>query len=81
MILNIVKIGNSQGIRIPKTILKECGIHDRIDLEIKNHNIVIKPLKPREGWEEAFKKMRKNNDDRLLIPDSLDLETGDDWEW
>jgi antitoxin MazE len=81
MILDIIKIGNSQGIRIPKNILKECGIQDKIDLEIKGHNILIKPLKTREGWEESFKEMRENNDDSLLISDDLDLEIGDDWEW
>lgn len=42
MILDIVQIGNSQGIRIPKSILEECGINKKIDLEVKNNTITIK---------------------------------------
>ena len=55
MILDIVQIGNSQGIRIPKSILEECGINKKIDLEVKNNTITIKPVEIRKGWEEAFK--------------------------
>ena len=82
MILDIVKIGNSQGIRIPKIILEECGISEQIDIEVKNHSILIKPVNPRKNWEEAFKKMRKNEDDKMLIDDNVDLENEDgEWEW
>jgi antitoxin MazE len=45
MILDIVQIGNSQGIRIPKSILEECGINKKIDLEVKNNTITIKKLR------------------------------------
>lgn len=78
MILDIVKIGNSQGIRIPKTILQECGISNQVEVEVKNHNIFIKPINPRKNWESSFKKMAKNKDDKLLIIDDIDLE---EWEW
>ncbi len=82
MILDIVKIGNSQGIRIPKSILEECGIAEKVEVEVKNHNIFIKPINPRSGWEESFKKMRKNDDDKLLIEDNVDLDNVEgDWEW
>jgi len=80
MILDIVKIGNSKGIRIPKTILEECGISGQVEVEVKNHNIFIKPLNSRNNWEKEFKKMRSNNDDELIIEDNLDLEESD-WEW
>lgn len=82
MILDIVKIGNSQGIRIPKNLLEECGITKKVEVEIKNHTISIKSANPRNGWAESFKKMRKNGDDKLLIEDNIDLENIDgDWEW
>ena len=82
MIIDIVKIGNSQGIRIPKSILQECGITKKIDLEVKGHDICLKPVNPRVGWEKAFKKMRDNEDDQLLIDDTIDLDNeGEDWEW
>ena len=82
MILDIVKIGNTQGIRIPKNILEECGISEQIDIEVKNHSILIKTVNPRKNWAESFKKMRENEDDKMLIDDNIDLENEDgEWEW
>lgn len=76
MKVNIVPIGNSKGIRIPKAILQQCRIKKYVNLVVENEHIVIKPYhgKPRRNWEQAFEKMRKNKDDRLLIEDKLDIE-------
>ncbi len=83
MKLSIVKIGNSKGIRLPKTILKQCQIESEVDLQLKNNIIIIKPIhstKTRANWENAFKRMHLKNDDKLLIKDTLDLNM-EDWEW
>lgn len=77
----IVRIGNSKGVRIPAYILKECNIKDRIELEVRDGKIIITPVdRPREGWSEKFKKMHKNDDDKCIIDDNIGLEAGD-WEW
>jgi antitoxin ParD1/3/4 len=34
-------------------------------------------VKPREGWDTAFKKMHDNGDDQLLIPDVFEDENID----
>ena len=67
MKLNIITIGNSKGIRIPSTILKQCNIEKELDLEVKDNEIILKPAKnkPRDGWDNAFKLMRRRNDDAL----------------
>ncbi|MDD2433489.1 MAG: AbrB/MazE/SpoVT family DNA-binding domain-containing protein [Clostridia bacterium] len=78
---DIIKIGNSQGIRLPVTILKQCGIDSKVELEIKDNCIIIKPLKTtRQGWAEAFKLMHKEGDDSLLIPEEIDNEILEDWD-
>ncbi len=79
---SIIKIGNSQGIRIPKTVLQQCEIEKEVDIEIKGNLIILKPLhkKAREGWNEAFKQMKKHKDDKLLIDDDIDAQM-DDWKW
>ncbi|HEY3424686.1 MAG TPA: AbrB/MazE/SpoVT family DNA-binding domain-containing protein [Negativicutes bacterium] len=70
---DIIKIGNSRGIRIPAALLKQCGIDKKVEIEVKHNNIILKPIKnPREGWSAAFKEMNKHGDDQLLIPDELD---------
>ena len=82
MLLSVVPIGNSRGIRIPKAILEQCNIRDQIELEVENGRIILEPVhdSPRQGWEEAFQAMAANGDDNLLIPDNVDMGM-DDWEW
>lgn len=81
MILPVVRIGNSKGIRIPKAILEQCRITDQVDVEVHKENITLKRhKKPREGWAEQMKKMRRRGEDDLLIPDNVDLDS-EGWEW
>ncbi len=83
MITKIVPIGNSKGIRIPNHIMKLLHIDNKVDMVInENKNeIILRPVKNiREGWEEQFKKMNENNDDVLVIDDTIDLNN-DDWAW
>lgn len=78
----IVPIGNSKGIRIPKAILEQCHIKSDVELETRDETIIIRPWKkkPRANWEQTFKKMHENKDDRLVIDDSLDLNL-ESWKW
>ncbi len=82
MIINIVPIGNSKGIRIPKAILDQCGIENEVDLEVENGKIIIEPINkiPRKGWTESFTQMAETGEDHLLLEDTIDLEM-EDWEW
>lgn len=43
MDINIVKIGNSQGIRIPKTVLKQVGMDKKARLIVEDGIIKIMP--------------------------------------
>ena len=82
MKVDVVPIGNSRGIRIPKPILQQCHIKKYVDLEVENEHIVIEAYhtKPRRNWEQAFEKMHQNKDDRLFIDDNLDIDT-EKWTW
>lgn len=81
MILPVVRIGNSKGIRLPKAILEQCHITDSVDVEVNKENITLKPHRqPREGWANQMKKMNQTGDDKLLIPDQVDLDF-EGWEW
>jgi antitoxin MazE len=81
---HVVKIGNSQGIRIPKPLLDQTGIKDDVELEVDKTQIIIRPISnPRLGWENAFKSMAQNCDDALIngndnISHSWDNE---EWQW
>jgi antitoxin MazE len=80
----IVSIGNSQGIRIPKALLEESGLSGEVDLELCEAGIVIKKTKkPRQHWEDAFKAMAENDDDDIS-GEELDEPSAFDrkgWKW
>jgi antitoxin MazE len=67
----LIQIGNSRGIRIPKAILLQCEISGEVNLAVKGRQIILSPLpeKPRQGWREAAAEMAAAGDDALLIPD------------
>lgn len=58
MQLQLRKIGNSQGIILPRPMLQQVGIETEIDLEVIDGAIILRPAKPhlRAGWDEAFAK-------------------------
>ncbi|MGF1590544.1 MAG: AbrB/MazE/SpoVT family DNA-binding domain-containing protein [Pleurocapsa sp.] len=41
MKIDIIKIGNSQGVRIPKTIMEQCGFGESVEMEIKDGNLSV----------------------------------------
>lgn len=78
----LIKIGNSQGVRIPKAIIKQAHLENSpLEFEVTAQGLLLKPVqkKPREGWAEAFKDMAASGDDALLIDDGLDLDF-EGWE-
>jgi antitoxin MazE len=78
MNLQLTKIGNSQGIRIPKPILEQCGFKNTVSVEVREHILIIKPAREcRKGWDKAFKLMHKNKDDELLDRGILKSEFDD----
>ena len=80
----IVRIGNSQGIRIPKAILEQTGLCGEVELITHEDSLIIRPARrPREGWTAAFQEMARRGDDGLLDDPSPSLSTWDedDWEW
>jgi len=81
---NIVRIGNSRGIRIPKTLLKQCRLGEAVELEVEKDRLVIRPAKkPRSGWDEAFREMAQRGDDVLLDREATTPSDWDrtEWEW
>lgn len=80
MEIAIIKIGNSKGLRLSKTIIEKYNIKDKVELILEKDQIIIKAIdEPRKDWENAFKNMRSNNDDKLLMNDVFDDENFDEW--
>ncbi len=78
----IVRIGNSQGLRIPKPVLEQAGLRDEVEISVRGHSLVIRPARrPREGWDAAFREMAARGDDTLLDGDVATSSAWDEGEW
>lgn len=78
----IIKIGNSQGIRIPKPLLEQSGIHTEVEIEVQSGQLIVRAApQSRLGWDEAFAAMAEQQDDVLL--DDVATTNWDqvEWEW
>jgi len=83
----LTKIGNSQGIRIPKPIIKQANLENvEIEFEVVKDGLLLKPIKKsvRENWKENIQKTlanNKNREDNALLKEFLNDDDLDDWEW
>ncbi len=56
----IVRIGNSQGVRIPKPLLEQTGLQGEVEITAEQDALVIRPTRrPRKGWACAFEEMAR----------------------
>jgi antitoxin MazE len=80
----IVRIGNSQGIRIPKPVIEQAGLKGEVEISVQDNSLVITPAhKPRAGWARAFQEMARRGEDVLLDEHAPPLTRWDEdeWEW
>ena len=82
----LTKIGNSQGIRIPKPIIKQANLENvEIEFEVTKDGLLLKPVKKsiRQNWEEDIKKTLSKNQNRKdegVVKEFLEEEF-ESWEW
>ncbi len=70
MYVTIRRIGNSQGVVIPKPLLAQLGLDaGGAEMTVEGGALVLrKPAKPvRAGWAEAAKKIAERGDDALVM--------------
>jgi antitoxin MazE len=83
MQVDIIQVGNSKGIRIPAALLKQLGIDTKLDMEVVDGKIILKPIRiPREGWDKTLKKMAEQNriDDEIVFPAEMDNDLLEEWK-
>jgi antitoxin MazE len=72
MKIPIIKIGNSKGILLSKTVMERYGFRDKAEILMKQDYLELKPAtSPRQGWDESFRQMHSKGDDKLLFNDLL----------
>jgi antitoxin MazE len=81
---HIVRIGNSRGVRIPKSLLEQTGLQGEVEITAEDGSLLIRATRrPREGWAAALEKMAQRGDDALLDAEAPSLSSWDEeeWEW
>lgn len=82
MHLDLIKIGNSRGVRLPQNIINECGFSDSVEAELIDHCLVLKaPDRPRINWENLFQSDKEEDEgskDILSMQNSWDDK---EWTW
>jgi antitoxin MazE len=78
----IVRIGNSQGVRLPKLLLEQAGLPAEIEIHAEAGRIVIEAAQqPRAGWAAAAAAAQAAGDDALLVPGAATRFDAEEWEW
>lgn len=78
----IIRIGNSQGIRIPKSILEQSELPEEVEIRVEPGRLVVTAARrPREGWEEAARDMRAENEGGLLDQPAATEFDREEWQW
>lgn len=81
---SLIQIGNSKGIRIPKSLIEQYQLNGEIELIPSNAGLLISSVsKPRSGWEDLFKNSVSDQKDLDALtwsaaPNKFDIEG---WSW
>ena len=53
----LIQIGNSKGVRIPKVLIEQAGLEGReLELRLVQGGLLIRPVRqPRQGWDEIVR--------------------------
>ena len=64
MDLKVVPIGNSRGVRLPKSVLNKYAITETVVLEEREDGILLRSKQDeRLSWEETYKEMARERED------------------
>ncbi|MEX0944143.1 MAG: AbrB/MazE/SpoVT family DNA-binding domain-containing protein [Balneolaceae bacterium] len=81
----IIRIGNSQGVRIPKPFIEQSGLSDEIEMILRDNEIILRSAdETRKNWESSFEAMANEGDDDLLDREQIDRPSEWDqaeWTW
>ena len=55
MKIPLIKIGNSQGVRLPSSLIKQCGFKKEVEIEVKNKTLTLSnPKEDRCVWKKVI---------------------------
>jgi len=78
----IIRIGNSQGLRVPRALLEQAELSDEVELQAQPGRLIVRAARrPRAGWASSAQTMRERDDDKLLDQPTATRFDEEDWTW
>lgn len=82
----LIRIGNSRGIRIPKALIQQAGLEKKeLEFTLVEEGLLIKPVRyrARQGWEKQIREAIQAYGSEEMDREWLDapLTNDDEWEW
>ena len=78
----IVRIGNSQGIRVPRALLEQADLPEEVELQAQPGRLVVRAARrPRAGWAQAARAMHEREHDVLIDESTPTRFEQEEWTW
>ena len=78
----IVQIGNSRGVRLPKSFIEEAGLENEVELRLVEGGILVESAPtPRAGWSEAAKHLHDVEKGVMLDEPVATHFDDSEWSW
>jgi antitoxin MazE len=81
MKVKLVRIGNSRGLRLAKSLIEQLGFEEEVDIRAEGGALIIRPSRAvRAGWADAAAHLAAAGEPTLAdgIATRFDAE---EWEW
>lgn len=78
----LIRIGNSRGVRLPKAVIEQAGLTEEVDLEVRGSTVVIAATgRVRAGWADAARALATAGGGSLLDPETRTHFDEGEWRW
>lgn len=78
----IIRIGNSRGVRLPKAVIEQAGLTEEVDLEVRGSTVVIAATgRVRAGWADAARALAATGGGSLLDRETRTHFDEGEWHW
>ncbi len=76
----LISIGNSRGVRLPKAVVEQAGLTDKLDIKVSGDAVIIRSTKrPRENWDLAAAACHQSGEDQLRDWDATAADFEGEW--
>lgn len=81
MKVSLIPIGNSQGVRLPKSVIEQASLTPELELEVGDGKVILSRIgKPRNNWEQDAMACHAVEEDHLDDWDSTIADFEGEWK-